>query len=229
MKNDNSEKLVPISEAVKILGVSIDTVRRWDKDGTLHSVRREGNTRYFSLEELENIKLSKPLSISEVAQKLDISPSTLIRLERKGLIKPGRNKKGERTYDSEILENFLNSEYFLRQKQVQEKVLEPLKAEEKTEEEKASLPEKEEKIEENQKVIGTITNVNREEIGKIKRTSKAFYVSLLGIGLAFAAIIILITVLFLLFPEDTARKLGYLKTTVDLKKSGVNILSQNAV
>lgn len=61
------KKSVPISKAAEILGVSIDTVRRWDKEGTLHSIRLNGNDRYFSVEELKQVKFSQPLTISEAA------------------------------------------------------------------------------------------------------------------------------------------------------------------
>lgn len=54
------QKLLVISEAAIYLGVSIDTVRRWDKAGLLHSTRPTGKARYFSVEELERIKNSPP-------------------------------------------------------------------------------------------------------------------------------------------------------------------------
>lgn len=119
------KKLVPISEAAKILGVSIDTVRRWDKSGVLHSERPDGKNRYFSLDELEKHKFSQPLSISEASLELGISVTTLRRLETRGLLKPKRNNAGERVYDRELLKGFLNSDYFLRKKQIKEKILEP--------------------------------------------------------------------------------------------------------
>jgi len=123
------KKLIPISEATKILGVSIDTVRRWDKSGVLHSERPDGKNRYFSLDELEKYKLSQPLSISEAAIMLNISPTTLRRLEERGLFKPGRNSAGERVYDKQSLKNFLNSDYFLRKKPIEKKIIEPSREE----------------------------------------------------------------------------------------------------
>lgn len=119
----NKKNLVPISEAAKVLGVSIDTVRRWDKSGSLHSERPDGKNRYFSLDELEEYKLKSPLSISDVAKKFNISATTLRRLEARGLIKPSRNSAGERVYNQDLLKNFLNSDYFLRKKQITEKEL----------------------------------------------------------------------------------------------------------
>src|SRR3990167_3858291 len=103
------KKMIPISEAAKILGVSIDTVRRWDKSGKLHAERLNGKDRYFSLEELERIKFEKPLSISEAAIQLKISPTTLRRLEKKGLISPKRTPSGERVYDRDVVSAFLES------------------------------------------------------------------------------------------------------------------------
>lgn len=48
------EKLLSISEAAKFLGVSIDTLRRWDKSGKLIAVRKEGGThRYYTQKDLE--------------------------------------------------------------------------------------------------------------------------------------------------------------------------------
>lgn len=114
-----SKNLIPISEAARVLGVSIDTVRRWDKSGVLHSERPDGKNRYFLIDELEKVKFSKPYSISDAAKHLGISQSTLRRLEARGLVKPDRNSNGERTYDQKSLEKFLHSEYFLTKKQVE--------------------------------------------------------------------------------------------------------------
>ena len=123
------KKLIPISEAAKVLCVSIDTVRRWDKSGVLHSERSDGKNRYFSLNELEKHKFGQPLSISETARELGISAVTLRRLEARGLIKPKRNNAGERVYDKDSLKNFLNSDYYLRKKQIKEKPSEPIQKE----------------------------------------------------------------------------------------------------
>src|SRR3989344_1888153 len=118
-------KLIPISEAARVLGVSIDTVRRWDKSGVLHSERPDGKNRYFSQLELEKHKSSQPLSISEAAKELGISAITLRRFEARNLIKPIRNSAGERAYTKDSLNEFLDSNYLLKQKKVQEKESEP--------------------------------------------------------------------------------------------------------
>ena len=48
------DKLVNIGQAAEILGVSIDTLRRWDKSGKLVAIRKEGGThRYYREKDLE--------------------------------------------------------------------------------------------------------------------------------------------------------------------------------
>jgi len=48
------EKLFKISEAAEILGVSIDTLRRWDESGKLNAVKKEGGThRYYREKDIE--------------------------------------------------------------------------------------------------------------------------------------------------------------------------------
>jgi len=45
---------ITIAEAAKLLGVSIDTLRRWDKKGKLKAVRRKGDGyRYYPIEIIE--------------------------------------------------------------------------------------------------------------------------------------------------------------------------------
>jgi len=48
------EKLLTITQAAEILGVSLDTLRRWDKNGKLVAIRKDGGThRYYREKELE--------------------------------------------------------------------------------------------------------------------------------------------------------------------------------
>ncbi len=57
---NRDQKIIVISKAAKFLGVSIDTVRRYDKLGILHSTRPGGKIRYFDIQELKAVKSSKP-------------------------------------------------------------------------------------------------------------------------------------------------------------------------
>lgn len=52
MKKDKN--LLTINKAAKFLGVSIDTLRRWDSKGKLRAVRSSGGHRYYSKEQLES-------------------------------------------------------------------------------------------------------------------------------------------------------------------------------
>lgn len=48
------EKLLKIGEAAEILGVSIDTLRRWDESGKLTAIKKEGGThRYYREKDIE--------------------------------------------------------------------------------------------------------------------------------------------------------------------------------
>jgi len=102
----DSSRWVPIRRAAEILGVSIDTVRRWDKKGLIHSSRLRGRNRYFDVAELDQVNTDKPLSISEAAEQIGVSTSTLRRLESRGLINPKRNENGERLYTKQTLADY---------------------------------------------------------------------------------------------------------------------------
>ncbi len=48
------EKLLSITEAAEILGISVDTLRRWDKSGKLVAIKKDGGThRYYHEKDLE--------------------------------------------------------------------------------------------------------------------------------------------------------------------------------
>ncbi len=47
------EELISISEAASLLGVSIDTLRRWDQSGKLSSVKSEGGHRKYYRSQIE--------------------------------------------------------------------------------------------------------------------------------------------------------------------------------
>jgi molybdopterin-binding protein len=54
MKRAGSD-LVPIGEAARRLGVSVDTLRRWERAGRLKTVRGAGNVRMLSEPDLDRI------------------------------------------------------------------------------------------------------------------------------------------------------------------------------
>jgi len=102
--NPSSSQFVRIRKAAEILGVSVDTVRRWDKSGRIKSTRSDGGHRLFSTEHLENFNKNRPLLISEAAHQLNIPAHVLRRYEQDGLIKPERSAIGERLYTADVLE-----------------------------------------------------------------------------------------------------------------------------
>lgn len=54
MKDYN--KIMSIAEAANYLGVSIDSIRRWEKKGYIKSFRTPGNHRRYNKEDLDKIK-----------------------------------------------------------------------------------------------------------------------------------------------------------------------------
>ena len=44
------------SEAAKRLGISLDTLRRWDRDGRIKTTRDHGNRRLVSAKEIDRLK-----------------------------------------------------------------------------------------------------------------------------------------------------------------------------
>jgi len=57
-------KYIPIGKTSKMIGVSIDTLRRWDKSGKLSAVRHSSSgNRYYLLEDIE-LLLNDPVAIA---------------------------------------------------------------------------------------------------------------------------------------------------------------------
>lgn len=52
-----NEKKVRIGEAAKLLGVSVQTLRNWEKSGKLRPERSEGKQRFYTLKDLNNFTL----------------------------------------------------------------------------------------------------------------------------------------------------------------------------
>jgi fibronectin-binding autotransporter adhesin len=95
-----------VGDAAKILGVSIDTVRRWENKGILTAERLNGRNRYFDVAELEAFKATQQLSTTEVAKLLHVSVSTVRRLESQGLLIPSRDAQGMRMYPQDAVDTY---------------------------------------------------------------------------------------------------------------------------
>ncbi len=74
----NQSKLTPIGEAAKLLGVSIDTLRRWDKIGRLQSVRSSprGHRFYLSsdIQQLLQDQYTLAKKWAESSQGFELAP-----------------------------------------------------------------------------------------------------------------------------------------------------------
>ncbi|MEX1061511.1 MAG: helix-turn-helix domain-containing protein, partial [Patescibacteria group bacterium] len=105
MSDKISKKTLPISDAARFLGISSETLRRWDQKGILKPFRTKGGQRRYSLSTLEAVKSGerKPprLSISQAARELGVHPETLRRWERDGDLAAERTAGGQRRYSSE--------------------------------------------------------------------------------------------------------------------------------
>ncbi len=52
---DSGERLIRASEAARALGISLDTLRRWDRDGRIRVVRDPSNRRMVPAVEVERL------------------------------------------------------------------------------------------------------------------------------------------------------------------------------
>ncbi len=103
-----------ITEASKFLGISKDTLRRWEKSGRIQSTRTPGGHRRYTKSTLlmakRNVfKKSKDTlkSISETSKILGVNKDTLRRWEKTGRIQSIRTPGGHRRYSSNSIKNIL--------------------------------------------------------------------------------------------------------------------------
>ena len=56
LKKPLVSKTYPVADTAKILKVSPDTIRRWEKEGKIESIRTAGGHRRFTTEEIQQVK-----------------------------------------------------------------------------------------------------------------------------------------------------------------------------
>ena len=56
-----TERLLKASEAARALGISLDTLRRWDRDGRIMCVRDDSNRRMVPMTEIERLRGGPPI------------------------------------------------------------------------------------------------------------------------------------------------------------------------
>ena len=64
------KSLLKIGEASQVLGVSINTLRRWEKKGKINAVRTPGNTRLYSTQSIR-LYQHNPVSTEELLKKTE--------------------------------------------------------------------------------------------------------------------------------------------------------------
>ncbi|SRR6266542_2097021 len=57
----SEERLLRGSEAARALGISLDTLRRWDREGRIRCLRDKANRRMVPLSEVERLRGSPPI------------------------------------------------------------------------------------------------------------------------------------------------------------------------
>ena len=62
---DPVDRLIPIGEAARALGVSVDTLRRWERDGRLETVRDHRNRRLISAADVERLGGHEPVRVGD--------------------------------------------------------------------------------------------------------------------------------------------------------------------
>ncbi|KPJ70945.1 hypothetical protein AMJ51_00510 [Microgenomates bacterium DG_75] len=77
-------KWIPIGDAAKYLGVSRDTLRRWEKAGRIKAHRSPTNRRYYTKEQLDQV-IGKPPKKKKVV-KPGTGKSEVFKLAGFGLI-----------------------------------------------------------------------------------------------------------------------------------------------
>lgn len=125
-----ADRFLSIGKAAEMLGVSIDTLRRWEESGKITASRLDGKNRYFKLNELEKLKFGDSLSVSEAAERLSMSSSSLRRLSDEGEIKVHKSSNGYRRYEIADIEKFVNNEGQFSRQALATDIAHPSKADE---------------------------------------------------------------------------------------------------
>ena len=113
MPKPSATSFLKIGPASKVLGVSIDTLRRWEKSGKITTERTSGGTRLYSLDELKRIN---PYSVQAYQ---NISPETTENLLRKVQNNSGELRKPDYQNSSisdgsDFSETTHNTKYFIQ-------------------------------------------------------------------------------------------------------------------
>lgn len=104
-------ELLSITDACRFLGISKDTIRRWEKKRMIQSQRSLDGIRFYKFADLSKLKDHRPVNISQAADKLGISVSTIRRMEKRGQVTFSRNTNGMRLINDGKLEELQKITY----------------------------------------------------------------------------------------------------------------------
>lgn len=76
-------QLLPAGEAARRLGISLDTLRRWDRQGRIRTERDRANRRLVPLEEIERLRGSEGAHDLSARNRF---PGVVTRLEVEGVL-----------------------------------------------------------------------------------------------------------------------------------------------
>lgn len=79
-----NKKMLSIGDASRYLGISRDTLRRWEKKGKIKPLRSPTNRRYYTKEQLE--KIITRSSEVEIPSKKETKGSQLLKLILLGIV-----------------------------------------------------------------------------------------------------------------------------------------------
>ena len=105
-KSSKNTKYCSIGQASELLGVSIATLRRWEKAGKIKAERLDGKNRSFKVADLEKLSTAKPLSTAATAKQLRISESSVRRLQQKGELVGQRGDNGKYLFNQEAIDTY---------------------------------------------------------------------------------------------------------------------------
>jgi molybdopterin-binding protein len=84
--SDDSNRELRIGDAAELLGVSVETVRRWERDGRLTTIRTSGGQRLVPFEEVRRLMAERRQSVADrpiVAQSArNRFPGVVTRIEK---------------------------------------------------------------------------------------------------------------------------------------------------
>lgn len=106
-----NKQYMSIGEAAQKLGVSIDTIRRWEASGKIVAHRTPKGVRLFDVDLIAKLTsqvkdLSNYYTVTQAATYLGVTATTLRRWDRQGALTPKRTIGNERMYDKTELETF---------------------------------------------------------------------------------------------------------------------------